>query len=174
MKFIKKNKLLVILSVAVFAISSIGIAAYLSASDLMENNVTIGGVNVSIEEDFDPPGKLEPGTEFKKEVAVRNEGPSDAYVRIKAVFTDSRMGDNCTVDWNTTDFVYNADDGYYYYKEPLEVHSATPLLFSTVKVSESMDPSKIREFDILVYAEAYQSEGFADYNEAWNHFKRNL
>lgn len=170
----KKKNIAILITILLLLISTCtGIMAYLVAQDEAINTFKIGACNVEIVENFEPPKVLEPGTSFVKEVNVENSGPSECYVRIKAVFTDSFMGDNCTVDWNTEDFVYNSEDGYYYYTEPLSVGESTSNLFNEVSVSEELSANEIKEFDILVYAEAYQSYGFDDYEEAWEHYSRN-
>jgi len=170
----KGKKIILITGILLILISAgVGIYAYLSDSDEAVNRVTVGGVNVSIIEDFPPPGPIEPGTVITKDVKVQNDGPSGAYVRIKAVFTDSEMGNNCTVDWNTSDFVYDNSDGYYYYTKVLDVGDITESLFTKVEVSSTMSADDIKDFDILVYAEAFQSEGFDDYESAWEYFYRN-
>ena len=150
-----------------------GVFAYLSDADVAVNQVTVGGNRVDLIEEFTPPAKLEPGISFAKDVKVSNVGPSDCFVRIKAVFTDSDMEKYCTVDFNTRDYEYNETDGYYYYKKVLKSEEETPSLFTTVSLSESIPADEIRDFDILVYTETYQSYGFDDYEDAWNHYHRN-
>ena len=170
----KKKTLIILILATLLVVSGVaGISAYLTASDNAENSFVIGGCNVEVVEDFVPPPEIDPGTEFTKDVQVKNLGPSECYVRVKAVFTDSDMGDNCTVDWNTSDFEYNDEDGYYYYKDKLEVGESTESLLTNVKVSDSISDSEIKDFDILIYTEAYQSDGFSDYEEAWLHYSRN-
>lgn len=150
-----------------------GVYAYLTSNDTAKNTLVIGGVNTEVVEEFTPPEKLEPGTSFTKDVKVKNLGPSECYVRIKAVFTDSDMEKYCTVDFNTRDYVYNEDDGFYYYTEILRVGDITPSLFTTVSLSEEITEAEIKDFDILVYSEAYQSEGFDNYKDAWEYYHRN-
>lgn len=157
--------------VAVFGIR--GVSAFLTDADSADNMFTVGGSNIEIVEEFDPPDKLEPGTAFTKDVKAKNLGPSACYVRIKAVFTDSDMGKYCTVNWNTRDFAYNSEDGYYYYKKVLDVGKHTESLFSTITLSDSIPPGEIKDFDVLVYLESYQSNGFANYEAAWEHYHRN-
>lgn len=153
--------------------SAVGVYSYLSDKDTHSNKISIGGVNTEVVEDFDPPKKLEPGTSFTKDVKVKNLGPSDCYIRIKAVFTDSDMGDRCTVDFNTDDFIYHEDDGYYYYPKALKDGESTPSLFTKVTLSDEIPPEEIKDFDILIYSEAYQSEGFDFYKDAWEYYHRN-
>lgn len=153
-----------------------GISAYFTKRDSAVNTIITGGVTVKVEENFEPPEELKPGTSFTKDVKVRNLGPSDAYVRILAVFSDSEIADYCTVDWNSTDFVYNADDGYWYYKQRLSADgkdSVTKSLFTTVTLSNDIPEDKIKDFDILIYAEGFHAEGFKNYEEAWDYCSKN-
>ena len=102
---------------------------------------------------------------------------------MKAVFTDSGMEAICSVDWNTTDWIYNSTDGYWYYKSILPVGAVTSSLCTTAKVSSSAKADSIRGFEILRYAEAYQIGSYISsenqwrevtgYAEAWEHFKLN-
>lgn len=149
------------------------ISAYLTDGDRAINTSSVGGNRVELIEVFDPPSKLEPGVTFSKDVKVKNIGLNDCYVRIKAVFTDSDMGDYCTLDFNDSEYEYNELDGYYYYKKILKKDEETSSLFTTVSLSNSIPESEIKDFDILVYTETYQSYGFDDYREAWKHYQKN-
>lgn len=163
-----------ILAVCISALIMSGnIIAYLSDGDTVTNTMTIGGNRVELVEDFKPPSKLEPGVTFTKDVKVKNVGKNECYVRMKAVFTDSAMGDDCTLDWNTQDYEFMEEDGYYYYKEVLKRGEETPSLFTTVSLSESISEEQIKDFDILVYVETCQTYDFDDYKDAWVHYRRN-
>jgi len=150
-----------------------GIAAYLTSGDTATNELVVGGVTSEIIEEFEPPKELKPGTSFKKDVKVKNNGVSDCYVRIKAAFTDSEMESRCTVDYNKTDFIYNEQDGYYYYPKPIKKDEETPSLFTMVTLDPNLSQSEIQAFDILIYHESYQANGFSDYQSAWNNFEKN-
>lgn len=180
-KLFNKTTLFLFCAFVLVCMGVAGIYAYLSDGDKASNTFTIGGNRVGITEEFEPPEKLEPGVEFKKDVSVTNVGPSDCYVRVKAVFTDSDMEKYCTVDFNSSsdandrsaDYWYNSEDGYYYYKEILESGDRSPSLFTKVSISEDIPANEIKEFDILVYVESYQSAGFDNYRDAWAHYHRN-
>ncbi len=149
-----------------------GIYAYFADADRMANAVGIGGCNVEIQEDFEPPQTLDKGGSFKKDVSVKNMGPGNCYVRVKAVFSNSDMEACCSVDWNTTDWVYDTAEDYYYYPVSLKEGESTDSLFTTVSWNDNL-PDQIRDFDIIVYAEGYQAHPFENYQEAWEHFHRN-
>ena len=150
-----------------------GLSAYFMDADTADNRMTIGGNRIELIEEFVPPKELIPGTQFTKDVKVENVGPNDCFVRIKAVFTDSDMEKYCEVDFDTNNYEYNISDGFYYYKKILKSGETTPSLFSTVSLSSETPADEIKDFDILVYTESYQSEGFTDYHDAWEHYARN-
>ena len=149
------------------------INAYFTDGDTAVNMSSVGGNRIELVEVFEPPSRLEPGVTFTKDVKVRNVGSNDCFVRIKAVFTDSDMGKHCSLDWNELDYEYSEEDGYYYYKKVLKKNEETESLFTTVSLSASIPEAEIKDFDILIYTETYQSYGFEDYREAWTHYQRN-
>ena len=170
----KKKIIAVIAGLTVLlAVGAAAVSAYLTDAESVVNRTTVGGNNITIVEEYDPPEEVKPGTVIIKDVKVQNDGPNDCYVRIKALFTDSDMGSYCTVDWNTTDFAYNAEDGYYYYRAVLKNGEVTPSLFTTITVSSDLPEDEVKAFSVIVYAESYQSEGFENDQEAWDHAKRN-
>ena len=172
---VKKSYVLAVLCL-VFVIGLFGIhpmIAYLSDADDAVNDFIIGGNTIELIETFIPPEELTPGVSFTKDVSVYNTGESDCYVRIKAVFTDSDMEKYCSVNYNTNNFIYNADDGFWYYTDVLKSGTTSPSLFTTVSLDSDMSSGEIKDFDILVYTESYQSKGFDDYESAWTHYARN-
>ena len=148
-------------------------SAYFTGMDSAKNRTTIGGNRIEIVEEYTPPEKVTPGSAFAKAVRVENVGNSSCYVRIRAVFSDSDAGQYCSLDWNTTDFYYCAEDGYYYCKGILAPQAMTPYLFTTVTVSPDAPEEALAQFSILVYAESCQAGGFGQYEEAWQYFGRN-
>ena len=172
----KKNLSFLCLAIVSLLGISLGIGnliAYLADGDTAINKLDIGQNEIELVEEFQPPKELTPGVSFTKDVSVINIGPCSCYVRIKSVFTDSDMEKYCTVDYNDEDFVYNDEDGFWYYKEVLNFDSSTPSLFTTVILSDTIPESEIKDFDILIYAESYQSDGFDSYEDAWEYYSRN-
>ena len=100
-----------------------------------------------------------PGTSASKEVTVKNTGSGDAYVRVWVNAAISEAGDpisNPTIknlpltievdgnsvdvlsfDWNTADW-YLAEDGYWYYRNPLAVGVESSALFENVSFAAGM------------------------------------
>jgi hypothetical protein len=170
----KKKIIAVIIGVIVLVVLGVAaVSAYLIDAETVINQTVVGGNTIEIVEDFDPPEEVKPGTVITKDVKINNLGPNDCYVRIRALFSNSDMAKYCTVNWNTTDFIYDAQNGYYYYPAVLTVGAVTPSLFTTITVSSDIPENEIKEFRVIVYAESYQSEGFATYQAAWEHAGRN-
>lgn len=170
----KKKLILTICYVLGFVLIAFGTYALLTDMASKNNTLSAGGSNIHIEEDFVPPEKIEAGTNFKKDIQVQNDGPSDCYVRVKVVFTDSDMEKFCTfTDLNTTDWIYNSTDNWYYYTKSLEKDELTSSLFTHVAISDTLEDYQIKDFDILVYAESFQSYGFDNYEDAWEEFAKN-
>ena len=80
------------------------------------------------------------------------------------------MGKYCKVDWNTIDFDYDSDDGYYYYRNKLKADETTESLFTSITVDENIPADEIKPFDILVYSEACEASDIAGYREIWQKF----
>ena len=174
MKDFKKKHFIAILScVLIFSLCLTGVTAYLTDADIARNKFVIGGNRIEIEEGFIPPPELKPGISFTKNVRVKNIGTSDCYVRVMAVFSNSDMEKYCEVDWNTENWVYNSEDGYWYYPKAISKGNKTPSLFTKVKIADNTPEASIEDFDIIVYAESYQSGDFKDYQSAWAHYKVN-
>ena len=177
LKISSKRKFAIILfCLLILAIGIVGIGAYLTDADSLVNSLKIGQNTIEIIEEFDPPEEVIPGVSFPKDVKVKNTGPTDCYIRIKAVLSNSHMEQYCEIDWNKTDWIYNAEDGYYYYPDALTSGAETPSLMTTVKIKDSAAEDKIIDFNIIVYAEsveAHQGKGFSTYAEAWAHYQKN-
>ena len=171
----KKHWMIVATMLVVVTLSVTGIYGLLSDKKTKVNEITVGGSNIETVERYEPPKKLEPGISFPKEVSILNHGPSNCFIRIKAVFTDSDMEKLCTIDYNTKDWIYDANDGYYYYKKALKKGEQTEKLFTTVTIKDTAKQDELKDFDILVYAESFQQGTFqeTEYEEAWDLFEKN-
>lgn len=169
----KKNLIIISSALAALAITG-GALAFLTDIASKTNILTIGGNTIEIVEDFEPPEIIEAGISFKKDVQIKNTGPSDCYVRVKVVFTDSDMEKFCTfTDLNTTDWIYNSSDNWYYYTQSLKKEELTSSLFTNVAISNNLESYQIKDFDILLYAESFQAYEFDNYEDAWEEFAKN-
>jgi len=174
MKKIKHKNTKLIVAVAaslILVMSCAGILAYFTATDERENEWVIGYVDVPGTEEFDPPKEIIPGTSFTKNVTAENTGRNPAYVRFKVVFSDGDMEDISELDFNTEDYIYK--DGYWYLEEPVEADAVSSSLFTTVTINKSASTNGIKDYDIMVYVEAYQANGFDTYEQAWAEYHKN-
>ena len=149
------------------------ILAYFADADKAENQIVIGGSNIQISEEFEVPKEVKPGVSFKKDVKITNLGPSDCYIRVKAVFSNSDIGKYCEVDWNESDWIYHETDGYYYYKNPMGKGEWSTSLFTTITILETTPEVAIKDFEIIIYAESYQAGSYDSYIEAWEQYRAN-
>lgn len=164
MKKGSRELLLIVAAVCINAGCFAGIAAYLMAKDSADNTMTVGHNAISIMEEFIPPDKLEPGVVIPKKVNIQNTGDVPCAVRVSAEFSDSDMKNAAKVDVDDRYWEYKSD-GYYYYKEILEVADISHTLFNTVTISQDVKPSQLKDFDIMVSAESRNAEKGMDYGE---------
>jgi predicted ribosomally synthesized peptide with SipW-like signal peptide len=152
---------------------SAAVYAYFVDKKDVDNNITIGKCDVVIEEDFDPPNKYEPGDIINKKPWVSNIGTVPCYVRIRADISNGQLAEYLDIDFNSDEWSAKQEDGYYYYlgngsnKGILGAGETTEALFTTVKIQDNIPSDLILNFDIYVYAEAVQAQGFDSADEAW-------
>lgn len=179
-KMLKEKAAVIVCCVLALSIfCSAGIIAYFTDGDTVKNEFIIGGNTVDVIENFIPPEELEPGVVFTKDVKVSNTGPNDCFVRMSVVFSDEDIGKYCEVNYNTADWVLEQEDGYWYYKNPLASGAITTSLFTSVKVKDSAPLDAMKDFEVLVYTESYQSydrvnqRPFTSYQDAWDMYEAN-
>lgn len=176
-----------------------GTYAYFTYLREMKNRFTIGHNEITVTEEYDPPDEIIPGeeTSFFKKVQVENTGSVPCYVRVRLEYSDSDMKQFCTnvlgenrapaEEWGDRIEEFSdgrwifGTDGWYYYRDVLEVGERTDRLLEKVEVSVPQElEDRIKEFEILVYGESIQTminqageDGKPtaaeadDYREAW-------
>lgn len=175
MKRSKQTALSVIVIICV-TIASFGTTlAWLISNDYADNQLTVGETRIELIEDYDPPAKLSPGTSFTKKPYVENTGNLPCYVRMRADFSDNRAEEFCDpLNIDTSNWVYDPSDGYYYYKSLLQPGESTTNLFTTVRIKTTCSQADLIDFDILIYAEAVQHTDHAgscpttEYKTVWD------
>lgn len=169
---ISKKKMATIILIAIFIIAStVVVYAYLTHRATVKNTIKLGYSKIQINENYVPPLSMDKGISFTKEPYVTNTGTVDCYVRVKSVISDSRVAEYITIDYNETDFTYNAQDGYWYYKEAIAPGARTSSLFTTVSIAEDADDIVLDGFDIYVYAECVETIQSKTMDEAWDYHK---
>lgn len=173
MKRLKKElKWIILWMIPFLFMSVVSIYGYFSVADEITNTFEIGGNRIKIVEEFQPE-KLQPGKIINKKVRVRNDGPNTCYVRVRVLFNDSDVGTYAHIDWNLTDWVYDATEEYYYYKKPVHTNETTTNLMTQIQIAQDIPEDMIKAVDVIVYAESYQADGFNDYSLAWKNYKKN-
>lgn len=172
----KKRITIIALSCLLMLTASFGITyAYLIASDSEVNQFKVGENTVEVVEEYTPPEKLIPGLTIKKAPKVENTGNLPCFVRMRADFSDSKAQEFCMPLEIGSDWEYDTNDGYYYYKGVLQPDASTQPLFEKVVIKEKKadntdyTENDMIDFDILVYAESCeQGERSADeYKTVW-------
>lgn len=135
-----------------------------------DNLTRIGTVDVKLQEEFDIPQDIVPGEQIQKRVWVQNTGTAPCYVRVRVIFSDSRMEKQCSIDWNQKEWIQNKTDQYFYYKNILYPGENTTDLMGTVSVSDTAKPEELVPFQIFVYAECCQAGNAASWKDAWDAF----
>lgn len=147
--------------------------AYFMDKKDINSGITIGNCNVIIEEEFTPPPKYEPGDIITKKPWVKNIGNVPCYIRIRADVSNGQIAKYVDIDFNSTEWSTKKDDGYYYYlgnnknNGILAPEETSEALFTKLKISQDIPSDLILNFDVYVYAEAVQAEGFDTAEEAW-------
>lgn len=164
----KKTKIIIIAIIAVLLLAiPFGVYAYFTYRTSVTNTVKLGYNKIQLLENYTPPISMAKGISFEKEPYVQNIGNVDCYVRIKSVISDSRVEQYLTIDYNTTDYTYNAEDGYWYYNSIVRPGESTEPLFTTVSIAADADDIVLDGFDIYVYAESIQTVEGKTMQETW-------
>ena len=151
MKHLKKHRpgrakaLLLIASLAVLLTATVGsTAAWLvSKPAAVENDFVPGKVACQVLEDFG----TESGTSVKRNVRVKNNGNTDAYIRVLLVFTWKDDAGNIfsnkpqegkdyqIVMDDLTDWIMQKSDAgvYFYYKKPVAPGAETGVLIDSLR-----------------------------------------
>lgn len=160
-----KNFLTAVLAAALLLGVGAGVSyAYLAAKDNAVNEFQVSSVDIHVEEEFDPPGDVQPGQVIKKSPRVVSSSTTDCYVRVRVHFTDS-AAEQCCEPLSIGPGWEAGTDGFYYWQSALAPGGRTGALFESVKIRG--DAGEIPPFDILVYAEAVQCGGLSA-ADAWN------
>lgn len=152
----------------VIACSSAGVVyAYItSKTDTVSNDFVPAKVSCAVEEQFE--------NGVKSNVAVRNTGNVDSYIRAVVVATfqspDGKVlaaapveGTDYTVTWAKSGW-QKGTDGFWYYTEPVAPNAATKNLIETASAITAPDGY---ELNMQIIATAVQSDPAKAVEEAW-------
>ena len=171
----KKRNTLIALAITVVCAISVGITyAAFNAKKETTNVITIGNIGVELIDIYTRPKSVAPGEEVSKIVSAKNTGSNDAYVRINVEKTWTAEGeeisslDNDLIEINfpNEDEWIKGEDNYYYYQKILKPGETADNLIDSFKLGlgYSYDGNEV-EGNIIVKAEAIQSDNFNPHNE---------
>ena len=99
-------------------------------------------------------------------MCIVNDSVIPVYVRVRVVFSNLDAQAQCEPikikdSWKT------GEDGYYYYQKQLQPGQRTDTVFDNIVIKNIVKKEDLVPFDILVYEESVQSEGFSSPEEAF-------
>lgn len=186
MKHLKKHRpgrakaLLLIASLAVLLTATVGsTAAWLvSKPAAVENDFVPGKVACQVLENFG----AESGTSVKRDVRVKNNGNTDAYIRVLLVFTwkddagnifsNKPQGDNdYQLNLNLTDWIMQESDAgvYFYYKKPVAPGAETGKLIDSLRQADGVTGPENGKYKLSVdiLADAVQADPPEAVADSW-------
>lgn len=170
MKFVKLKKFKYLLPMCLLVISlciGITLAIFKDSTDVLTNTFTVGSVESEVEE---PNLTVSDGV-IHKNPMVKNTGKNDCIVRVRVTFSPSQLktlieNKVVTIKYDN-DWVYNEDDGYWYYKGIVSPNKYTTELFTQIEglTYEKNDNTYIKDeykelitnFEIGIYEESVQA-----------------
>lgn len=151
---------------------TIGVFAYWTVTGTSINILTSAAYRADIEEEYEIPPHVSPGTAIDKTVNIVNSGNVDMLVRVKVEKkfgtrqTDGNLQEEPELNPELIEIAYNQNywkykDGYWYYTEILKAGKRTrEPLFEKYQVSAlADDPYKGKDAEIIVIMESVQAEG---------------
>lgn len=148
-------------AVLVGALFCSGIYAYLTAQAGQVNQLTMGENVIETEEEFPDPDP-KPGESIKKVVKVKNTGDVPCFVRTQVLFSNGEAEAVSSIDLNTVDWTEKQGDGYYYYKHILPAGETSTALMTAIKIADHASLDDLKDFQVIVYSESVQSEGYQE------------
>ncbi|WP_430602368.1 hypothetical protein IGJ02_002706 [Enterococcus sp. DIV0724b] len=161
----------------------VGSAAAYAAMMVREekaNLFQIGDLQTNVNEVFNAPTTILPGTSVEKKVAIENTGTVNQFVRVMIQpeirlessgsirLLPSKIGAEVMLDLNS-EYWKLGEDGYYYYLKALKPGSSnrTETVFNQVTLKKELGSEYQKaNFSLLVKAEAINCAKYA-YRDAW-------
>lgn len=142
--------------------------ALFSNEDAAVNRLSVAYHDTEIQERFEPPARLEPGTEIPKEVTVANTGTDACYVRVLCEFADSDAEAFASLDYNQAAWERHGD--FWYYKQVLGGGETTEPLITRIAIADAGEQI-LEDIEVLVVQESVQAKGpdgsYLPRAEAW-------
>jgi hypothetical protein len=160
-----KKVITMVIAMSLLIFGIIGIDALQWHTQSKEATFSVANHNFKLVNELVEQDTYAPGDVVSHSVAIKNTGSGSLYVRIKAVFESSDIDNVCTLDINTTDYVY--EDGFYYLTSSLPAGETSPALFNTITIASDATLEEGFEPDMIIYAEVVSIGTSNNYREAW-------
>ena len=145
----KNKKSIVAIAGLALIIGIAGTFAYFRFTESFDNIFKLSEQNTKFIEVFDSPENWTPCTETPKELSIENTSTFAIKARVKANEWWDKLDENgretgerlpitadgetmAVKDINTTDWIYNSTDGYYYYNGTIGVNSSSSKFINKV------------------------------------------
>lgn len=163
---------LVILLAVIFTLSSGATLAYWVSEGAAHSHLSINKINAEIVEEYEQGQLLYPGDVVDKVVNVVNTGDVDSLIRVKIskawgevrengvlVVNPSYSTDNIDINYNTSMWLYDSNDDYFYYKGVLKPGQTTnePLFEQFSVLQSTQNNFGGLHADIDIYMECIQA-----------------
>lgn len=161
---------LIIISSLILIITTVSYTiAFLSKNNNLDNEFILGTVSTSIEETFE--------NNVKKNVSIKNNGNVNSYIRVAIItsFKDSNSiilpdipeeNTDYSIDFSQSpNWLYSDNDGFYYYKLPVEPNTNTDILINECKTLKEYED---KTFNIDIITQSIQAEPSRSVIEAWD------
>lgn len=155
---LKQHKRLVISSLLLLClIIGVTLATLKDKSNTLTNTFTVGSVESTTEEPTPTPD----GDVISKQPYVRNTGKNPALVRARVSISPQKLVDEYNIDVTLNSNFWVEYNGYYYYKNILEVGKQTEPIFTEVTGSDIVQDGQINVgldgLEIAIYHESIQT-----------------
>ena len=160
-----KKVVTMVIAMALLIFGIIGIDALQWHTQSKEATFSVANHNFKLLDEVEKQETYAPGDVIPHSVAIKNTGSGSLYVRIKAVFESSDIENVCSLDLNTTDYLY--EDGFYYLTSVLPAGETSPTLFTTVTISSDATLEEGFAPDMIIYAEVVSIGTSNNYRDAW-------
>ena len=163
----KKRNLIIILSILLLITVSTTIA-FLSKKSTIDNSFIIGTVSTQVDETFE--------NKVKEDVSIKNTGNVDSYIRAFILISYKDDNDVILTDTpilntdysismsNSTNWIYSNNDGFYYYKLPVEPNNNTDILIDECR---ELQPHNDKILNVDIITESIQANPATAVTEAW-------
>lgn len=165
MNILRQHKRVVIVSLLLICLTvGISLALFNDKTDILKNTFSIGSVETEITED---PIIPESNNSISKNPVVKNNGTTSALVRVRITLSPDDIVNKFDIytDIDDEKWIYNENDGFYYYNHLLEPDDAidvfTHVLGDNIAYQGSDGNWKINNelegLEIAVYHESVQA-----------------